>query len=188
MARAGRVTGAAAPEGAIRLMTAADAADVAALHARSWQTAYRGIFSDAYLDTDALANRRAHWARRFSPPRVTEAGLVASHAGRLVGFAYLVSDADPGRGTLLDNLHVAPEARGHGLGRRLLAEAEALVVARGWPRGLHLWVYEANAGARRFYERHGGVVVDRVRYDSAEGRAHPAVCYHWPASGAIVVP
>lgn len=178
------MSGHGAPVPRLRPMTAEDADAVAALHTLSWQTAYRGIFSDAWLDREAAANRRAHWARRFAAPRADEAGLVAEDGGRLVGFVYLIRDGDPARGTLVDNLHVAPGSRGQGVGTVLLGAAARLAADRGWPEGLHLWVYAANTGARRFYERHGGVMVDQVSHESAEGRPHPAVCYHWPA-GAV---
>lgn len=169
---------------AIRPMTATDALVVAALHAESWRTAYRGIYDDQWLDEQAGANRQAHWARRFAAPTTTEAGLVAEQEGRAVGFAYLIADDDPSRGALLDNLHLVAAVRGGGIGARLLRAAAALAIARGWPAGLHLWVFDANDGACRFYERHGGRVVDRVMYDTADGGSYPARCYHWNAAAA----
>jgi GNAT superfamily N-acetyltransferase len=142
-----------------RPISAGDADVVASLHLASWRTAYRGILSDDYLAHHAEAERQRHWARRLETPRDQEAGSIASLDAAPVAFFYLVADADPRRGTLLDNLHVAPHARGAGLGRRLLDEAARVIAARRWPGGLHLWVFEANAGARRFYERHGAVQV-----------------------------
>ena len=59
------------------------------------------------------------------------------------------------------------------------------IAARHWPRGLHLWVFDANAGARRFYERHGAQVVDRTVYSSADGGANAALCYAWPDAAAL---
>lgn len=55
---------------------------------------------------------------------------------------------------LLDELYVAPEHRGQGIGSILLAAAEAEVVRRG-ARVLEINVDGADTGARRFYERHG---------------------------------
>lgn len=168
----------------IRPMVAADAPMVAELHAESWRTAYRGIYDDQWLDEQAGANRQAHWARRFAAPTATEAGLVAEQDGRAVGFAYLIADDDPTRGALLDNLHLVAAARGGGIGTGLLRGVAALGIARGWPSGLHLWVFDANDGACRFYERHGGRVVERIMYDTADGGSYPARCYHWDASAA----
>jgi ribosomal protein S18 acetylase RimI-like enzyme len=172
----------------LRPMRIDDMALVAALHVASWRTAYRGIFTDAYLDTVAESERRAHWTRRLAAPVATHTGIVAEQQGVAVGFCYLMADADPPRGTLLDNLHVVGDARGAGLGRRLLARAAEEIEARHWPRGLHLWVFDANTGARRFYERHGAQVVDRTVYSSADGGANAALCYAWPDSAALRLP
>ncbi len=175
----------------IRAMTAADVRAVAALHTASWQTAYRGVLDDAWLDAHAAANRADVWTQRFSGPREREAGLVAHCDGVLTGFIYLIADAEPVRGASVDNLHVRPDATGGGVGRRLLRAGARLAMARQWPAGLHLWVYEANLEARRFYERHGGTVVERVLYAAADGGSHPSLCFHWtPAAAAarLLVP
>lgn len=169
----------------LRPMRADDIELVARLHVASWRTAYRGIFTDAYLDAEAETERRAHWTRRLAPPVATHAGVVAEQDGMAVGFCYLIADADPERGTLLDNLHVVEAARGSGLGRRLLARAAEEIAARHWPRGLHLWVFDANTGARRFYERHGAGLVDRTVYASADGGANAALCYAWPDAAVL---
>lgn len=171
----------------IRPMTAADASTVAALHAESWRTAYRGIYDDQWLDEHAGADRQAHWARRFASPSATEAGLVAEVDGRAVGFAYLIADDDPSRGALLDNLHLVAASRGGGIGAALLRAAAALAIVRAWPAGLHLWVFDANEAACRFYERHGGRLVERIVYDAADGGSHPARCYHWDGAAAAAL-
>lgn len=167
-------------------MRTGDAEAVARVHVESWQTAYRGIYRDAYLDRGALDNRLAHWRARLAAASDATAGLVAEEAGRVVGFAYLDRDDDPARGPLLDNLHVRPETRSRGLGRRLLAAAAGEIDRRGWTPRLHLWVFEANTGARRFYERHGGRAVERVMYDASDGGAYPAWCYAWDALAPLL--
>lgn len=57
---------------------------------------------------------------------------------------------------LLDELYVAPEVRGRGLGSALLAAAEALTRQHGGEL-LEINVDGGDTGARRFYERHGYV-------------------------------
>ena len=77
------------------------------------------------------------------------------------GFACAYLEADPEWGCLLDNLHVVPDLKGKGLGRQLMT-AVAEQVWRSNPHGrLHLWAYEQNLAARRFYERLGGAVTLR---------------------------
>lgn len=70
-------------------------------------------------------------------------------AGALLGFATV----DPQSG-YLDQIAVAPWAKGGGAGALLLGAARALA-----GRPLSLDVNRANARARRFYEREGFVVV-----------------------------
>lgn len=58
-------------------------------------------------------------------------------------------------GVYVSDLWVAPEGRGHGLGRRLLAGA-AMLAAHWWnAKWLTLAVYEHSTESRKFYERLG---------------------------------
>jgi len=56
-------------------------------------------------------------------------------------------------GLYLEDLYVAVPARGHGVGRRLMARLAAVAIARGWGR-IDFHVLEWNK-ARQFYERLG---------------------------------
>ncbi len=51
-------------------------------------------------------------------------------------------------------LYVAPDWWSTGTGRSLMARATAALADAGYERGV-LWVLEANARARRFYEKAG---------------------------------
>jgi GNAT superfamily N-acetyltransferase len=57
-------------------------------------------------------------------------------------------------GTRVMQLYVAPEWAGQGIGARLLDRMA------GESAFLDLWAFQRNAGARRFYERHGFVAVE----------------------------
>ena len=140
----------------LRRMRADDAEAVALLHAISWRSAYRGIVPDSFLDHDVFAERRAVWRERLVVQPAEHAfGFVAEDAaGQLIGFTYVLPGDDPVWGTLIDNLHVHPDAKGGGLGRQLLqAVARALGPAHTQP--VFLWVLDANEPAKRFYARLG---------------------------------
>jgi GNAT superfamily N-acetyltransferase len=89
---------------------------------------------------------------------------VAEHEGALAGI--LVLDGD-----VVDQLYVEPGLTGRGIGSALLAVAK-----RERPQGLRLWAFQSNAGARRFYERHGFLEVRRTDGADNEERA-PDVLY-----------
>ncbi len=150
-------------------MTPADAAAVAALHAASWRSAYRGILSDRYLDERAEADRSAFWLERLGAPDASRFGVVAQQGETAVGFVYVVAHADPTWGTLIDSLHVSPQARSAGIGARLLAAAARGMSARGWDRRVHLWVYDANVRARAFYARMRGREVETIMKATPDG-------------------
>ena len=163
-----------------RLANESDADAIAKLHAESWRSAYRGLVPDDYLDHDVFADRTMVWRVRFAatdgPPAVT---IVAELDGTLAGFAHSIIDEDAQYGTLLDNLHVRPDIKRLGIGRRLVAETAAWLEARGNEDGLHLWVFEANAPARNFYDALGGRISGKDISRTA-GSSEPALRYYWP--------
>jgi GNAT superfamily N-acetyltransferase len=164
-----------------RPITLADGAAVARIHATSWRSAYRGILPDAYLDHAVDADRIAHWQGRLSQLYANDVGVLALQDGDSVGFAFGVRDAHERWGSMLDNIHVLPQARGHGIGRGLMRELVAQLVRAGSTSGLHLWAYEANREARRFYEGLGGMVIHTEVVDTAGGGRATAHVYGWPS-------
>jgi GNAT superfamily N-acetyltransferase len=70
-------------------------------------------------------------------------------------------------GLYLEDLYVTEAARGHGVGRRLMARLAAIALERGWGR-IDFQVLDWNP-ARRFYERLGlGHVGEWLRYGGDE--------------------
>jgi ribosomal protein S18 acetylase RimI-like enzyme len=66
-----------------------------------------------------------------------------------------------GRDAFLTELWLEPEARGHGVGARVLAAVERKARAEG-ARAMHLMVRHANANAQALYRRAGYGVPDRL--------------------------
>ena len=71
---------------------------------------------------------------------------------------------------LLDELYVAPESRGRGIGSALLGAVESITRQRGG-RLVEIAVDGADTDARRFYERHGYT-------DTEAGQDQPSFYYH----------
>lgn len=71
-----------------------------------------------------------------------QAVTVAITEGRIVGFIAV-------DGPWIEQLYLDPDWTGRGIGSRLLEHATAMLTH------VKLHCFQANAGARRFYERHG---------------------------------
>ena len=84
--------------------------------------------------------------------------LVAEAQGRILGA--VVAGYDGVRGWV-HHLAVEPTARGRGVGRRLMDEAERRLASLGCVK-LNLQVREGNESAVRFYARLGYAVEERV--------------------------
>ena len=132
-----------------------DAAIVACLHLLSWQASYRGILPDTYLDGEAAKERTSYWARAL-PRGDYSLVLIATVDGQPAGFIGLKDKIDPDYDALIEHLHVVPDMKGKGIGRRLFAETAALL-ASGGSKSVCLRVFDANKAAIGFYESLGGI-------------------------------
>ncbi|HJS74499.1 MAG TPA: GNAT family N-acetyltransferase, partial [Vicinamibacteria bacterium] len=163
----------------IRRANTEDVEALASLHAESWQSAYRGLLSDDYLDQRALADRRSVWKEKLAQDAATTLVLLAFRDGEPAGFVCAILDQDETWGALLDNLHVLSRFQGKGLGKRLMIEA-ARWVSSSRPRSpLHLWVIGENEEARSFYERLSGKPLDRKLWTAPDGKRVDVVRYVW---------
>ena len=97
---------------------------------------------------------------------------VATHApsGRIVGFMILDGDR-------IEQLYLEPDWLRRGIGSVLVELAKERS-----PNGLSLYTFQANAGARAFYEHHG--FVDVWHGDGSENEERqPDLRYEWTPNG-----
>jgi ribosomal protein S18 acetylase RimI-like enzyme len=166
-------------KGVIREARASDGAQIVRVHIESTADAYAPLAGT--WPTQDLDAKRAHWAARLEDSQrdAKRVDLVADLAGSVVGFvsAGVCRRADIAEVEIYV-IHVLPEHRGTGFGRRLWSEACKRI------RGEALCsMYVATLAELRccsFYERHGGEVASR-RPRSFLGAAVTDVVYIWPA-------
>ena len=121
----------------IREMRAEDLAETLDMWVAAWQAVYPAI---------DFAARRGWTSDRIAElERSGSISLVALLEDRIVGV--MVLNPDTG---YLDQLVVATQWQGHGIGDTLLAKARHLA-----PAGIALHVNQDNERAIRFYEKHG---------------------------------
>lgn len=166
----------------IREAVEADANAMGHLHVRAWQSAYRGVMPDEYLDGLQADDRVAMWQGRITRTDLPPI-LVAVVADEVVGFAVFGDERPPSasasasasRGELYA-MNLDPAHWGKGIGRVLLRQVTKALVAMGNTEAV-LWVVPENERARALYESEGwvsdggisteeilGVTVTDIRY------------------------
>ena len=78
----------------------------------------------------------------------------------------------------LNQLYVTPSEQNNGIGSTLLRAVKTAHKSVMANTPLQLWTFQANAGARRFYERHSFVAVEFTDGSGNEER-EPDVRYEW---------
>ena len=146
-----------------RRATEADACAAADLWLRARKAAIDVIPQPVHRDDEVRAWFASHVVCN------TALWVAEDPPGALVGI--LVLD-----GPWLDQLYVEPTMTGRGIGASLVELAK-----RERPTGLRLWTFASNAGAQRFYERHGFLETRRTDGDNEEGA--PDILYVWGGQG-----
>ncbi len=162
----------------IRDAAVGDATAMGHLHVRAWQSAYRGVMPDEYLDGLVAEDRVEMWHSRLSRSDLHPL-LVAVVAEVVVGFAAFGAEnsptAPPSCGELYA-MNLDPDHWGQGIGRVLLRGVTERLVSMGYDEVV-LWVVPENERARALYESEGwvadggvstedilGVTVTDIRY------------------------
>lgn len=162
-----------------------DAPGIARVHVDGWRSTYPGIVPDHYLASLSYITYEERWRARLCDPAPDTCVYVAEDGGRVVGFAMggPERDGDPEYPGELYAIYVLPECQGRGAGRRLVA-AVAASLAEAGHQALLVWVLEANASGRRFYEALGGRLVRRREIEIGGARL-PEVGYGWRDLGPL---
>jgi ribosomal protein S18 acetylase RimI-like enzyme len=165
----------------VRAATVRDAADLQAIHVRSWQAAHQSSLPQDYLDKLVALGRMESWRSALTGTDWPRAGIVVAAPDReVVGFARFRpsrdEDDDASEVGQIGGIYLLPEAWGMGLGKRLMCMALARLISAGYSQAT-LWVQRGNVRARRFYEIGGwtadgaaqcddrfGFPMDEIRY------------------------
>ena len=107
----------------------------------------------------------------FAGTMVERGWVTVSETGDTVS-GFLARDGDD-----IHALYVDPDARGHGIGSRLLCDAMRR------ENTLTLWTFQSNLRAQAFYERHGFVAQERTD-GAGNDEGLPDIRYHWQRTPA----
>lgn len=137
-----------------------DSEGIARVHTLSWQSAYRGLLPDAWLDALRWEDRKIRWDAILANSHSGTKGLVyvaTNSDDEIVGFASIgpSRDEDPEQDQVheLYAIYLSPTYWGEGIGATLLRTIMQQVPKSA--KRLELWVLEDNLRGRHFYERQG---------------------------------
>lgn len=131
-------------------------AQIATVHVRAWQSAYRGLLPDDLLDSLSIPQRAAMWERALSSPNVDISIAINENDG-IVGFAtaHQTRDADaPLERGEVGAIYTLESVWGKRVGYQLMRAALEALRRRTFTEA-SLWVLDNNARGIHFYERFG---------------------------------
>ena len=140
--------------------TEEDAEAIARIQIAAWRNGYRHIVPAGWLDELDEGDRAGRWRGRLGTSALPDSPtFVAVDGGdAVVGFVHTGplrdEDLSPQGRAEIYTLYVHPRAWRRGVGSALLETVTAFWALTG-VRELFLWVFEANAESRAFYEALG---------------------------------
>lgn len=150
----------------IRNATIDDAEKIADIKIKGWQTAYRGIVEDDYLDN--MDREKEIEKRRNNIDKGVNI-IVAESNNEIVGFCLFRNfnnypEKYPNADCEISALYVTSKLKRNGIGRKLMLYVIELLKSKNKKRMI-LGCLKDNFPARVFYEKMGGKVFD---YDELE--------------------
>jgi len=135
------------PKTRVREVRAGDVPAIAEFQTTCWREAYRGVVPQEYLDRVGVEDRELRWGERLASGcrRIALAEIGSDIVGVV---SWGLADVDDAPALELMSLYVAADQRGTGLAVTLTHRAVA-----GSPA--HLWVFDDNPRAKRFYGKRG---------------------------------
>lgn len=156
-------------------MTRNDIPVVAECHVSAWKAAFRGILSDALLDTLTRADFEASWLMHVAKPG--RLNLIAEGNQGVIGFVALdrVPAAVGDAGEII-GIYVHPDHWRCGAGRFLLEAALSQMRSAGFSAAF-LWTMKDNQRSRAFYQGCGLSLAGKTRASDRKGESFVEVKY-----------
>ena len=151
-----------------RIAEIEDFPTIAKLHALSWQKHYRGIYSDAYLDKTIFLERATEWQKRAKESSENRNIILALEKEEIIGFSCTYLNYKNSGESLLDNIHVAAEHQGKGIGLKLMQESYDWAKGNAPSATFYLTVLKDNLKSKEFYYRFGGTFEEESKIISPD--------------------
>ena len=159
----------------IRNVEEKDIEDVVDIQITGWQSAYVGIIDQDFLDT---MDRTARIEKRKKTFKESPFIVAVDENNTIVGFARYTYDVasieDTNYESELRALYVRPDLKKQGIGRTLFEYIKCDMIKHGKTKMI-LWCLKDNYPSRKFYEKMGGKIVDREKFEEFGGKKYPLI-------------
>lgn len=136
----------------IRRAREEDLAQIAALYVENWQTTYRGLLEQSFLDSMDVGQMQEKWRQYLS---ADGCGIfVACDDGIFLGFGAFKADSKMKDCVYLASLQVCAVARGRGIGTQLIKMIARCALQDGYRR-MSICIVKGNDNARNLYVKLG---------------------------------
>lgn len=160
----------------VRKVKLNDLRDVVNIQVSGWQTAYRGIVDDNYLDNMNVEEKLDKRKRDY----LDSGFIVAEINGEVVGFCRFIdsniysSDISIADCELMA-LYVKPDRKRNGIGKKLIEYVKEYFKSIGKTK-MVLWCLKDNEPSKIFYEKMGGKII-RERPITIGNKEYAEVCF-----------
>lgn len=166
----------------IRKAIVSDAAGIAEIHIRSWQSAYKGIVPQDHLDSLDMEERVKSWENGLETPSCPSmVRLVALFNKQIVGFSCIGKSREtdmPEHGELYA-IYMTPDFYGRSVGYGLFRESMKELMKQGYEKA-YVAVLKDNQRGIKFYERTGASLIKDSDFTiDIGGKTLTEVHYEW---------
>ena len=169
----------------IRRATEKDLIGIAQVHVETWQSTYKGIIPEDYLQSLTIENRLKNWQRHLKTLH-TATFIAENEAGVIIGFAIGGPEQtrDPFYQAEIYAIYILDGYQRNGIGKQLIKQIAKLLEEKKY-QNIIIWALEENSN-RFFYESLGGQAV-ASKTISIKGKVLKEIGYGWDSIHDLLI-
>lgn len=145
----------------IRKAVKEDSYNIAKLIVESWQTAYKGLIDDNYLNNLSVSDRVIGWERNILNQNEDNHIYVYEEDNKILGVIRFgkPDEESSNYNSEIHVLYVEPSLKRNGIGTNLFNFAKNYFIEKN-TTNMIIWCLKNNVPTIKFYEKMGGTIVD----------------------------
>lgn len=142
--------------GLIRQATENDAKEIAEIIVSGWQTAYRGIIANEFLDNMSVEKMTKNWEQNIKTQDENNKICVYEDENNVLAvIRFGKADNLQSKNGEIHVLYVKPEIKRNGIGTKLVEYAKEKLIKQGYKK-MEIWCAKENKPSIEFYIKMGG--------------------------------